>query len=123
VRYEITADLSDVSRCNCSFCTKFGGANVTVKPSAFRVLKGQDEVSRYGLKDSPNTRSFCKHCGVVCFGAGDVAEMGGKFASANVNTLDDVDPSLLSYQYWDGLHDNWMAGSRSTPWPYQPVVS
>ncbi|WP_426749625.1 hypothetical protein [Myxococcus sp. Y35] len=39
------------------------------------------------------------------------------FASINVNCIDDIDPATLTYQYWDGRHDNWAAGFRDTPWP------
>lgn len=35
----------------------------------------------------------------------------------NVACLDDVDPSEVSVRYWDGRHDAWDAGARSTPWP------
>ncbi|CAM3492804.1 GFA family protein [Corallococcus sp. ZKHCc1 1396] len=124
VRYEATVNLADVSRCNCTFCTKYGdGGSTSMKPEAFRLLKGQEDVTQYARKGSPNSRSFCKHCGVMCFGAGDVPELGGAFRSIHIGTLDDVDPSLLTYQYWDGRHDNWMAGSRSSPWPFQATVS
>ncbi|MCP3135972.1 GFA family protein [Pyxidicoccus xibeiensis] len=117
VAYEATVDLAGASRCNCSICTKYGGAGVTLKPSAFRLVKGQEHLSEYRRGDSPNYRAFCKHCGVLCFGAGDVPSLGGEFVSINVNALEDVDPGLLTYGYWDGRHDNWMAGTRPTPWP------
>ncbi|GMU04205.1 GFA family protein [Corallococcus caeni] len=123
VRYEATVDLAGVSRCNCTICMKYGyGGGAGMKPDAFRLLKGQEALKKYGRDGSPNTRSFCGRCGVVCFGDGDVPELGGKFVSIYVNTLDDVDPSLLTFGYWDGRHDNWAAGMRSTPWPFQAVA-
>ncbi len=66
---------------------------------------------------SPNARYFCKHCGVHVFGRGDVPELGGAFASVNVDCLDDVELSFLKVGYWDGRHDNWQAGLRERPWP------
>jgi hypothetical protein len=119
VRFEAELDLSGkVSRCNCTLCTKIGASGIIVKPSAFRLLSGTDSVSEFRVNaNSPNYRVFCKRCGIHCYGAGYVEELGGAFCSINVNCLDDIDPSELTFQYWDGRHDNWMAGARSEPWP------
>ncbi len=59
-------------------------------------------------------RAFCKHCGVHCFGRGHLAQLGGDYVSVNFNALDDVDPSEVTVTHWDGGHDNWQAGPRST---------
>ncbi|MBZ4418121.1 GFA family protein [Myxococcus sp. RHSTA-1-4] len=119
VRFEAELDLaSPVGRCNCTICTKLSSAGLIVKPSAFRLVSGEESLSRFSARaGSPNHRAFCKHCGVLCYGAGDVPELGGAFRSVSVNCLEGVDPSKLTYQYWDGRHDNWAAGPRSTPWP------
>jgi hypothetical protein len=119
VRFEAELDLSQkISRCNCTICTKIGASGLVIKPSAFRLLSGTDSVGEYRVTlNSPNYRGFCKRCGIHCFGGGYVEQLGGAFASVNVNCLDDVDLTELTFQYWDGLHDNWMAGARSEPWP------
>jgi hypothetical protein len=62
-------------------------------------------------------RLFCKVCGIYCFAQGHLAELGGDFASVNVNTFDGVEPGELSVKYWDGRHDNWDAGPGDAPWP------
>jgi hypothetical protein len=56
-------------------------------------------------------------CGVHCFGRGHLVELGGDYVSVNLNCLDDVDPNQLSVVYWDGRHNNWIAGQRPAPWP------
>lgn len=118
VRYDAELDLGKgATRCNCSICTKMGGTGVVVKPSAFRLLAGEESLGAYGKEGSPNRRHFCKRCGVYLFGSGDVPEIGGAFVSVNVHTLDDVDVAALQIGYWDGRHDNWAAGMRPTPWP------
>jgi hypothetical protein len=118
VRFEADLDLSGpASRCNCTICTKVGATSVIVKPSAFRLLSGAESLSEYRVGKSPNSRSFCKHCGIQCFGAGYVEQIGGDFRSVNLNCLDDIELSTLTLHYWDGRHNNWEAGPRSTPWP------
>lgn len=121
VRFEAELDLgAGATRCNCSVCMKVGSTNFTLKPSAFRLLAGAESISEYRVGASPNSRAFCKQCGVHVFGQGHVEQMGGAFVSVNVNTLDGVELSSLKIQYWDGRHNNWAAGMRPEPWPMLP---
>ena len=88
-----------------------------LKPAAFRLLAGEESLGRYQWGMRVSTRHFCKHCGVYCFGSGHIPEIGGDYASPNLNCLDDFDVNALDISHWDGRHNNWMAGSRTTPWP------
>ncbi len=120
VRYQVTIDASQASRCNCSICNKVSQLGGMVKPDAFRLLSGEESISKYVWGHKISHRAFCKHCGIHCFGAGHLAEIGGDFVSINLNTLDDVDPIDVKVTYWDGRHDNWQAGTRDQPWPIEP---
>ena len=117
VRYQVTIDTQQGGRCNCSICNKVAQLGGTVVPDAFRLVAGAESISRYVWGSQVGSRAFCKLCGVHCFGEGHLKELGGDFVSINYNTLDDVDPSQVRVVYWDGRHDNWEAGPRSTPWP------
>ena len=118
IRFEVTVDLSrGATRCNCSVCTKLGLLGVIVKPDDVRCLVPEAELSFYEWGGKVARRYFCKHCGVHTFSRGFLEQIGGAFASVNVNTLDDVDPATLKVAYWDGRHNNWMAGLRDAPWP------
>ncbi|MBF5043195.1 GFA family protein [Aggregicoccus sp. 17bor-14] len=118
VRLEAELDLdAGATRCNCSICQKLGATGVLLKPQQLRVLSGEESLGSYGREGSPNRRYFCRACGTYLFGRGDVPELGGAFASVNVNCLDAVDVGALQVGYWDGRHDNWAAGLRPTPWP------
>jgi len=117
VRFQVTADLTrGGSRCNCSICTKIGGLGIIVPPDALRILSPEEELGQYVWGAGISRRYFCKRCGVHTFSRGHLAELGGAFAGVNLNTLDDVDPAQLGVAYWDGRHNNWMAGTRPTPW-------
>jgi hypothetical protein len=121
VRFEVDLDLGQpVSRCNCSACTKFATAVATVKPSAFRLLSGEESLADYQRGGGPNHAPFCRRCGAHAFGHGNLPELGGEYRAVNVNCLDGVEVSRLRYQYWDGRHDNWDAGTRPEPWPIAP---
>jgi hypothetical protein len=118
VRFEAELDLSQGgSRCNCTVCTKTATLGAIVKPHQLSLLKGEDDLGAYAWGAKISTRYFCRHCGVHCFGRGHLAEVGGDYASVNLNCLDDVDPWIIKTIYWDGRHNNWYEGPRPTPWP------
>src|SRR5688572_5570624 len=118
VRFEVDLDLSKGgTRCNCSICNKMATTMVLVKPEAFRLLAGEGRMGMYVWGHEIGARHFCLSCGIQCFSPGDLPEVGGKFVSVSLNALDDVDVAELPVVYWDGRHDNWQAGPRSTPWP------
>lgn len=68
VAYEVDLPFEGFVNCHCSRCRKASGsahaANALVLPSAFRWLRGAEEVARFDL---PEARSFavafCRQCG------------------------------------------------------------
>ena len=117
VRFEVDLDPSQGSRCNCSVCTKISSMNAIVKPEALTVLAGEDSLTAYEWGGRTAKRYFCQVCGATCFGRGYLEQVGGAYASINLNCLDDFDPEDVKVVYWDGRHNNWGAGSRDIPWP------
>jgi hypothetical protein len=117
VRFQVDVDAGKGSRCNCSICAKVGATGSVVKPGAFALLAGEDSLGTYVWGHKISTRFFCKHCGIHCFARGHLAELGGDYVSVNLNCLDDTELADMQVTYWDGRHDNWQAGTRSTPWP------
>lgn len=121
IEFEADLDLSEgASRCNCSVCTKLAVLSARATPQGLRVTKGQDQAGMYEWGGKIGQRYFCKTCGAHPFSRGNLAELGGEFASVNINCLDDVDPSTVTVAYWDGRHNNWEAGLRPQPWPFNP---
>ncbi len=117
VRFSVEVDASAGGRCNCSVCTKVGGTGSIVKPTAFALLSGENDLGTYEWGAKISKRFFCKHCGVHCFARGHLAEVGGDYVSVNLNCLDGVELAGIRVTYWDGRHDNWQAGTRDTAWP------
>ena len=78
VRIELDVDLAaGTGRCNCSICGKLRAWTAIVKPQAFRLLAGQDDLSSYEWGAKISKRMFCKHCGVHVFGCGHLEQVGG----------------------------------------------
>jgi hypothetical protein len=117
VRFEVRVDVRQGGRCNCSVCTKIGPTSAIVKPEAFVLVTGGDRLGMYEWGGKISRRFFCLGCGVHCFARGHLVELGGDYVSVNLNCVDDIDLRDVSVSYWDGRHNNWEGGPRSTPWP------
>lgn len=115
VQFEVDVDPTQATMCNCTLCLKLGARGITGKPEQLRVLSDESTHGRYG--NDYAARYFCTTCGTYCYGRGDIPEMGGPFMSVNINTLDDFDAAEATLMYWDGRHDNWEGGMKSSPWP------
>ena len=110
VRYEVDLDLDEGGgKCNCSICRKTRNWSSSVKPEAFRLLKGADAVTDYQFNTSSVHWPFCKRCGVRSFGNGDIPEVGGKYYSVQLATLDVDDEALAGapVRYCNGRDNDW----------------
>lgn len=115
VRYEVDIDLTAGShQCNCTWCTKTGWWAAFVKPQAFRLLSGGDNLVPFAAAGYFQ-RDRCETCGVMSFSTGDMPELGGAFVAINLRCLDGVDLTGMPVRYLDGLHDTW-AVLETRPW-------
>ncbi len=113
-RVTFDADLDLVAgtgRCNCTYCLKGRQWGLVIKPAAFKLLTGKDELSDYRGRNPNAHIYFCKHCGIRTHATGYVEQLGGDYVNINVACLDDVDPEALvagPITYFDGRHNAWM---------------
>ena len=64
VRFRVTADLSRVTECNCSICSKKGFLHLIVPPEAFELLSGKDALTTYRFNTGTAQHTFCAACGI-----------------------------------------------------------
>lgn len=125
VKYEAQIDFTQgTTRCNCTFCTKNRYWSVMAKPENFKLLSSEDCLTDYSrgktgtfsltreLEEYACHLPFCKSCGTRTFSVANIPEMGGKYVSIVVASLDDVDfreAMKAPMHYADGRSDDWMA--------------
>ena len=141
LRYSLlTADISTAqfTKCNCTICHKINRLSLSVPRSALTILSPTNAenttssdneseggsingVPSYTFGSGRMTNYFCSKCGIHCFSSGSYEWEGKLVQSFSVNavTLDadqGVDFRAVKTVYWDGLHDNWTAGSADKPY-------
>lgn len=60
----LTQGLEDLSRCNCSMCSRRGAIMQAVPLEAFEILKGEEALSLYQFKTKVAEHYFCSRCGI-----------------------------------------------------------
>ena len=112
VRFRVTADLDQVTVCNCSICNKKGFLHLIVAPAQFELVSGRDDLTTYTFNTGVAKHTFCKNCGIHSF---YVPRSDPDKVDVNVRCLDDVDLSAITVKEFDGRHwEDAMQGR--VPW-------
>ena len=103
VRFEVEAQITRLSRCNCSICTKKGALNLRVGPEQFRLVAGEDALTLYQFNKQIAKHYFCSTCGMHSFSRPRAAP---DQYTINVNSLDDFDLATENPEIgaFDGQH-------------------
>jgi hypothetical protein len=108
VKFEVTGVLDKAEQCNCSICTKKGYLHWIVERAAFRLLTPAADLATYTFNTGAAKHHFCPCCGVASF---YIPRSDPDKIDINIRCLEDVDPSSLPVEYFDGR--NWEANVAS----------
>ena len=101
VRIRVTGDVTAVSECNCSICTKKGYLHLIVPPERFTLLHGAEALTTYRFNTGTAKHHFCSICGIKSFYV-PRSKPGGY--SVNVRCLDDGQVRVTRIALFDGQH-------------------
>ena len=101
VRFECTTDLSMVTACNCSICTKMGLHFTFLPPTSFQLRAGEEVLREYLFNRRAIHHQLCADCGVDVFARGQKSD-GTEVVALNVSCIDGIDLSKLTMTPVDG---------------------
>jgi len=104
VRFEVTADITQVTDCNCSICSKKGFLHLIVEPEKFRLLKGAEALVTYRFNTGTAHHTFCGTCGIHAF---YTPRSHPDKVDVNVRCIEGIDLAALTVIPFDGR--NWEA--------------
>ena len=64
LRVKLAQPLNQTSRCDCSFCRRRQGAQITVMIGDLEVFAGEDNLTLYTFGTGTAQHFFCKTCGI-----------------------------------------------------------
>ena len=101
VAFEVEGDLTRVTECNCSICSRKGSLLWFVPRERLRLLTSETNLRSYTFGARTIEHRFCPECGIHPFGEGrDPA--GQRMAAINVRCLEGVDFAALPVDHFDG---------------------
>lgn len=101
VAFEVEGEITQLTECNCSICSKKGGLMTFVPRDKLRLLTPEENLANYAFGKHRIQHRFCPKCGMHPFGEGS-DPAGNKMAAINVRCLDDFDFSALPIKHFDG---------------------
>ena len=103
VRFEVDApDKLTAVECNCSICQSAGYLHLIVDAQRFRLLQGQDNLTKYQFNTRTAIHYFCRACGIKSF---YIPRSHPNGYSVNVRCLDNINIDSVSVKPFDG--SNW----------------
>jgi len=100
VQFELDSELNLPMQCDCSYCTRRATIFQMEPITNFQLLKGRDEMTRYGSKEISD-HFFCKTCGISTFTyLKDKGAVVG--AVVNLACLDGTDTARMKPMMVDG---------------------
>lgn len=101
VAFEVDGELTEVTSCNCSICSRKGSLLWFVPRDTLHLLTPEDGISSYTFNKQAIRHRFCDICGIHPFGEG-VDPKGNRIAAINVRCLEGVDLDALKINHFDG---------------------
>ena len=99
VQFDIETEITELTMCDCSLCSKKNALMCTAHESGFKLLAGNDKLSLYQWNTGVARHYFCSVCGIYPFHK--KRSMPDHYG-INVRCLDGFDPTGIPVRAADG---------------------
>lgn len=119
VRFQVEAEITELTTCDCSLCVKKNAVMAKVHESALTITAGEDALSLYRWNTGRARHYFCSRCGIYTFHRKRAAP---DHFGVNVFCLDGFDPSSAPVRATEGA-DMTLEDPQARPeWPGPRVL-
>lgn len=113
VRFRVTAQIDELTRCDCSLCARRGALMAKVHEGGLTIEAGEDHLTLYQWNTRVARHWFCRTCGVYPFHRKRAAP---NFFGVNAGCLDKFDAMAYPYRVADGLTMSVQSGDVRPEW-------
>lgn len=114
VRFQVSAEIVELTTCDCSLCVKKNALMAKVHESELVVTHGQDELGLYEWNTRAAKHYFCRRCGIYTFHRKRAAP---DHFGINVFCLDGFDATGIPVRATEGLGMSVAAPDARPEWP------
>jgi hypothetical protein len=114
VTFRITAEMTDLYRCDCSLCRMKDALMTSVHEDRFKLLTGADVLSEYNWNTRVARHFFCSRCGIYPF---HKKRAMPDHYGINVNCLHGFDPAGIVVRQAEGKGMSLKPDDARDAWP------
>jgi hypothetical protein len=114
VRFEVTADIVELTTCDCSLCVKRNAVMVKIPEQGLAILHGEDCLSLYQWNTNRAKHYFCRLCGIYVFHR---KRASPDHFGVNIFCLEGFDPKSVPVRATEGANMSVIEPVANPDWP------
>ena len=114
VRFEVSAQIDELTTCDCSLCVKKNAVMAKVHEDALTVTAGEEALSLYQWNTRRAKHYFCNRCGIYTFHRKRSAP---DHYGVNVFCLDNFDVASMPVRATEGASMSLAPQDARAEWP------
>ena len=114
VRFEVSAQIDELTTCDCSLCVKKNAVMAKVYEDALTVTAGEEALSLYQWNTRRAKHYFCNRCGIYTFHRKRSAP---DHYGVNVFCLDNFDVASMPVRATEGASMTLAPDGARSEWP------
>ena len=114
VRFEVSAQIDELTTCDCSLCVKKNAVMAKVHEDALTVTAGEEALSLYQWNTRRAKHYFCNRCGIYTFHRKRSAP---DHYGVNVFCLDNFDVASMPVRATEGASMTLAPDGPRSEWP------